>query len=252
MQASPFRTAKIIALAGLSAAFLPNVTRADAAEPYPKMAPLAQYLMPSDDEIALARTAAPESISRDAEIMVLSPQGYKTAVPGTNGFVCLVERAWSSPSNDPGFWNPKSRSPLCFNAAGARYCVPLLNRRTGLVLAGLPKAEIVAKMKAARDANEFPPLEAGAMCYMMSKRGRLNDAAGHWHPHLMFYRPLEEASGWGADLPGSPIYENTDDLDHVAVFLVPVMRWSDGSEESKPELCGPTPTPATPATTESH
>jgi len=247
MQTSTFQTSKITALAALFAVFLTSVIRADTAAPYPKMAPLEQYLMPSEDEIALARTAAPESISRDAAVMVLGPQGYRTAVPGTNGFVCVVERAWSSPSNDPGFWDPKSRSPLCWNAAGARYCVPLLNLRTGFVLAGLSKDEIAAKMKAAREAKEFPPLEAGAMCYMMSKRGRLNDRAGHWHPHLMFYRPVEEASTWGAGLPGSPIYEGTDDLDQVAIFLVPVMRWSDGSDESKPELCGPTPTPTTAA-----
>ncbi len=54
------------------------------------MAPLDQYLMEQNAEIALARTAAPESISKDAEIMVLGRRGYETAVKGTNGFVCIV------------------------------------------------------------------------------------------------------------------------------------------------------------------
>lgn len=243
MQTSTFPPSKIAAWAGLLALLVTSAARADTAQPYPKMAPLDEYLMPRDAEIALARTAAPDAISRDAEVLVLGPQGFKTAVPGTNGFVCVVERAWSSPSDDPGFWNPKSRSPLCFNAAAARYCVPLLNLRTGFVLAGLTKEEIVAKMAAARAAKEFPPLEPGGLCYMMSRQGRLNDRAGHWHPHLMFYLPLEEAATWGADLSGSPIYENTDDLDHVAVFLVPVMKWSDGSGEVAGEFCGPTPAP---------
>ena len=41
------------------------------------MAPLAQYLEPDENqEIALARSAAPESISDGAEVMVLGREGY--------------------------------------------------------------------------------------------------------------------------------------------------------------------------------
>src|SRR5262249_19052659 len=55
----------------------------DAKTPYPSMAPLDQYLMPDRDaEIALARSAAPESISRDAAVLVLGRHGYETAVEG--------------------------------------------------------------------------------------------------------------------------------------------------------------------------
>ena len=43
----------------------------DATTPYPTMAPIEQYLMDRTAEIALARSAAPESISRDAEVLVL-------------------------------------------------------------------------------------------------------------------------------------------------------------------------------------
>ena len=61
---------------------------------YPSMAPLEQYLMADRNaEIALARSAAPPSISRDAEVMVLGSHGYETAVKGKNGFVCIVERS---------------------------------------------------------------------------------------------------------------------------------------------------------------
>src|SRR5215472_17389157 len=79
----------------------------DAKTPYPSMAPLDQYLMERNAEIALARSAAPESIARDAEVMVLGPHGYETVIKGKNGFVCIVERSWTSPIDDPGFWNPK-------------------------------------------------------------------------------------------------------------------------------------------------
>ena len=50
--------------------------------PYPAMAPLAQYLMTRDAEISLARSAAPKSVSYDAEILVLTENGFQTAVKG--------------------------------------------------------------------------------------------------------------------------------------------------------------------------
>ncbi|MGA9353298.1 MAG: hypothetical protein WBV46_06370 [Terriglobales bacterium] len=68
----------------------------NAATAYPKMAPVEEYMMADrDGEIALARTAAPESISQDADVMVLGRHGYETAVKGKNGFVCMVERSWT-------------------------------------------------------------------------------------------------------------------------------------------------------------
>ena len=61
--------------------------------PYPGMAPIEQYLITDRNaEIALARSAAPEAISRDATILVLGRHGYETAVKGKNGFVGAVER----------------------------------------------------------------------------------------------------------------------------------------------------------------
>ena len=66
---------------------------ADAKTQYPSMAPLDQYLMADRDaEIALARSAAPPSIAKDARVLVLGKHGYETAVEGTNGFVCMVGR----------------------------------------------------------------------------------------------------------------------------------------------------------------
>src|SRR5215469_3097262 len=74
----------------------------DPKTPYPSMAPIEQYLMEDrNSEIALARSAAPESISRDAGVMVLGRHGYETAIKGKNGFVCIVERSWTAPIDDP-------------------------------------------------------------------------------------------------------------------------------------------------------
>jgi len=108
----------------------------DVQAPYPRMAPLDQYLMTDrNSEIALARSAAPASISSKAEVMVLGREGYTSAVKGTNGFLCIVERSWGAATHDRDFWNAKTRSPVCFNPAAARTYVPVYLMKTKLVLA---------------------------------------------------------------------------------------------------------------------
>jgi len=221
-------TARIAALLG---ALLPWTSVAQAAS-YPAMAPLAQYLMDRSAEIALARSAAPPSISGKATVLVLTPHGYQTAVTGTNGFVCAVERAWMSQYDFPGFWNPRMRGPLCFNPPAVRSILPYTIRRTELVLAGRSKAQIVAATRQGIRKHELPRLEAGAMTYMMSKEGYLNDAAGHWVPHLMFYFPKSAGSKWGADLAGAPPMLNPqfqESPEAISVLMVPVTHWSDGT-----------------------
>jgi len=199
---------------------------------YPTMAPLDQYLMEDQNsEVALARSAAPESISRDAEVMVLGRHGYETAIKGTNGFVCMVERSWTAPIDDPGFWNPKGRAPVCLNAAAARTYLPRTIKKTDLILAGRTKAQMVEAVGAAVDKKELPPMELGAMCYMLSKQGYLSDRYGHWHPHLMFFVSQADPAAWGAGMQGSPIFAFDDKWEGLTVFLVPVRQWSDGTAD---------------------
>ena len=197
--------------------------------PYPAMAPLDQYLMSKDAEIALARSAAPASIADKAEVMVLGRDGYTAAVKGSNGFVCIVERAWASPSDQSGFWNPKMRAPHCFNAAAAKSFLPIFLMRTKLALAGKSKAEIVQTTESALDKKQLPALEPGAMVYMMSKQQYLNDNDKAWHPHLMFFEPGNVEKSWGANLPGSPVIAANDPEEHVTIFMVWTAKWSDGT-----------------------
>lgn len=197
---------------------------------YPTMAPLDRYLMPDvKSEIALARSAAPAAISDSAEVMVLGRNGYTVAVQGTNGFLCLVERSWAKPTNDPGFWNPKMRAPNCFNARAARTFEPVYLMKTKLVLAGKSKAEIDRAIASALDTHELPVLAPGAMCFMMSKEQYLGDRDKSWHPHLMFFRPGDAAKRWGANLPGSPVIAINDPDARATVFMVLVDTWSDGT-----------------------
>ena len=205
----------------------------DAKAPYPKMAPLEQYLMERNAEIALARSAAPESISRDAEVMVLGRHGYETVVRGKNGFVCMVQRSWAAGSDDPDFWNPKLRAANCFNAPAARTYLLNTIKRTELVLAGSSKDQMFEGLKAAYDKKELPAVESGAMCYMMAKQSYLGDHDGHWHPHLMFFLPLMDPAEWGAGSPGSPVVLGfKDTADQLTLFLMPVAKWSDGTVDS--------------------
>lgn len=198
---------------------------------YPAMAPLEQYLMPDrNEEIKLARSAAPDSISRDAEVLVLGKHGYETAAQGKNGFVCLVERSWTAGINDPDFWNPKLRGPLCLNAAAARSYLPRTIKKTELVIAGRTRTQMFDAIAAAIDKKELPSPEHGAMCFMLSKQGYLGDkAGGPWLPHLMFFTRETDSKAWGADLPGSPIITFQNHEERLTVFLIPVRRWSDGT-----------------------
>lgn len=200
---------------------------------YASMASIDQYLMTDRNaEIALARSAAPEAISRDAKILVLGRHGYDTAVEGKNGFVCAVERGWMAPFDASEFWNPKIRGPICFNPPAARSVLPITYKRTEMILAGLSKAQIIDRTRTAIEKKELPPLEPGAMCYMMSKEAYLTDSDDHDMAHLMFYTPLMDGAVWGADVPKSPVLLNPQFKgapEPINVFMVPTGRWSDGT-----------------------
>jgi hypothetical protein len=225
-------TLTFLALAFFALAILPGATCQAKPEKasYPSMAPLDQYLMADvNSEIALARSGAPASISEAAEVMVLGAKGYTSAVKGTNGFLCIVERSWGAATNEPEFWNPKVRAPICFNPAAARTFVPIFLMKTQLVLAGKSKQEIVEATASALDKNELPALEPGAMCYMLSRQQYLNDRGMSWRPHLMFLVRGGAAKTWGADLSGSPVLAADDPEERVTSFMVVVGKWSDGT-----------------------
>jgi hypothetical protein len=165
--------------------------------------------------------------------MVLGKDGYKTAVKGTNGFVCLVERAWGQGTDDAEYWNPKMRAPHCFNAQAFRSFTPIYLMKTKLVLAGKSPAEIGQAVQAALDKKEFPALEPGAMAYMMSKQQYLNDTGKSWYPHAMFFSPGDMTKTWAADVANSPIMIANDPQERVTILFVLSDKWSDGTAAPK-------------------
>lgn len=216
-------------------------TAADAAPAYPKMVPVDAYLMDRAEEIALARSAAPASISKDATILVMTRTGYETAVEGANGFVCWVGRSFSGASDWDERWNPKVRAAGCDNPQSARSMTPIAKLRTAMVLAGKSDAEIIDRIKTALRTKEIPPLEAGAMCYMMSKTSYLTDMGGHSMAHVMFFIPSKDGANWGANMAGSPVMggnywfflpEHAAEaaiLPPLSVLIVGTTTWSDGT-----------------------
>jgi hypothetical protein len=198
------------------------------------MAPIGDYLRSDRTaEIAFARTAAPVSVSGAAAVLVLTRSGYVPAAPGTNGFVCLVQRAWFSGLQDDGFWNPRLRAPICFNPQAARSVLPVLITRTTWALSGVSQHDILQRTRAAMAAGKIPTPEVGALTFMMAKHGYLGDGPhGPWHPHLMFFMPPMPTADWGADLPGTHVFGSAAGVDPYTMFYVPVATWSDGTPDA--------------------
>lgn len=208
---------------------------------YAKMAPVEQYMMERNAEILLARSAAPDSISSEATVLILGREGYETAVEGRNGFVCMVERSWLGMFDWPEFWNPKVRAADCLNPQAAHSILPIANMRARMVMAGRSKAEIVSALKAGFQNKQLPNLESGAMAYMMSESAYLTDEGAHNVPHLMFFTPVKESRDWGSGAVGSPVMSSPywfispggesemKGLPPILVFLVMVANWSDGA-----------------------
>jgi hypothetical protein len=214
----------------VSSLVMASPVRADDANPYPNMAPVAQYMMARADEIAMARSAAPASISDQAEILVLGPHGYETAVKGSNEFTCFVVRSWGNDFDATDFWDPRDITPNCWNAAAVKSQLSEFLERTRWVLTGVSRDEMAARTKAAWASHKYTLPTPGSVAYMMSKEQCIHAPAPcNWHPHVMFFEATADAQKWGDNLPGSSVYSGVSHTDPVTTFMVVVPKWSDGS-----------------------
>lgn len=139
-------------------------------------------LLPAAEEIALARSAAPASVSAGARVWVLAERGWVVADSGTTPVTCLVNRSW-----------PASLEPECFDAEGAATILPMEMRRTELLHLGRSGEEAEAEIARGLLEGRFRLPSRLAVVYMMSSRQRLisddGRPAGAWRPHLMIYTP---------------------------------------------------------------
>ncbi len=206
---------------------------ADARNSYPTstMASIDRYLMDRDAEIAMARSAAPPSVAKDATVMVLGRHGYETAVEGKNGFVCAVGRSWDLPKNNPAFWDPKIHGPICLSAPGARSFLPIYFKKTELAIAGRSNTQIEDAIIDGIAKGELPTPEPGSMSYMLSKQGYLNAGVkGPWLPHVMFFVSEIDPKALGSDLGDDvPLDAHEEKIGRYTTIDVPVSKWSDGT-----------------------
>lgn len=186
------------------------------------------------EEIALARSAAPEAISGAATVYVMTDTGYAEAAKGTNGFTCLVIRSFLMPGADSATtWEPRLRAPHCYNAEAARTIVPNVLYRAHSVFRGVSPARVEAGVRAAYASHRWPLTGAGAMAYMLSPGQWLAPNDPHWKPHMMFFLPAgRPGTSWGADKSmDAPVIDagSYPFASPGAFILIPVERWSDGT-----------------------
>ena len=155
-------------------------------------------VLPRDQEIALARSAAPPAVSGDAAVMVLTERGFEVAVPGTSGVTCVVNRS-----------HPQSLEPHCFDREASATVLPMELRRTELLREGRSAEEIDREIAAGLLSGKYRLPRRPAMSYMMSSRQVLYSdegrKVGQWQPHLMIYYPHLTQADLG--LGGSPSTE---------------------------------------------
>lgn len=190
--------------------------------------PLEEYMMPRDAEVALARTAAPASISGRATIKVLTTSGYEVVDEGDNGFVCMVMRAWTAPTYTPApfrdlVYDATVRAPICFDPEAARTVMPYYELRSKLGMERKTPDEIAAGIERAYAEGELPPRERASFAYMWSADQYLGPEVGSWRPHMMIFAPYHTNAQLGENDFGSPLPFVSDDAGTpFAVIVVPV------------------------------
>ena len=190
--------------------------------------PIAGYLMAQDQEVALARTAAPANVSGPATIKVLTPQGYKVVESGKNGFVCLVMRGFTAPTYSPKMfldlvYDASLRAPICFNAQAAVEVLPYYELRTDLGMKRQSVEQIRAGVEAAYKSGQLPRRTGVSFAYMWSGEQNLGPMVHHWHPHMMIFAPNLDNAMLGNNDFGAPLPQLTDDAGTpFSVAVIPV------------------------------
>ncbi len=196
----------------------------------PKYPPLSEYLMESAAEIALARSAAPDNVSGPATVKILTPRGFKVAVEGQNGFVCLVLRGWGAPTYSPPplrdyVYVGDLRAPICFDAISARTMMPYYELRHELGMAGKGPDEITRGVEVAYAKGELPRIDTASIAYMFSSDMYLGPHLGHGliYPHLMLFLPYYDNAKLGGNERRSGLPFMSDDAGTpFAVTIVPM------------------------------
>ena len=181
-------------------------------------------------EIALALTAAPAEVSRDADVYVLRGTDFVKARAGTNGCACVVGR-----DSHEGI-----RYPVCFDREGARTLLFRELMEGSLRAKGKTEAEVQALVDAAYKTGELELSTKSSIAYMMSPQQVLFSSpnadgvrVGAWSPHIMLMLPgvAPEQLGLAHDSKVDVIQIHDRGGTH-AELVVKVPKWSDGTSNS--------------------
>ena len=218
----------LISLALFAALFVPSVEAQISKSPVVSYPPIQEYLMPQASEIALAKSAAPASISDGATIKVLTAFGFTIIHQGDNGFVCMVMRGFSAPTYTPAqfrdlVYDATVRAPICFDPKAAKEVMPYYELRTKLAMQGKNPDQIAEGVQTAYSSGELPKRDGVSFAYMWSSDQNLASGIGHWHPHVMVFAPYYENSMAGGNTFGEPLPQVSDDAGTpFSVVVIPV------------------------------
>jgi len=190
-------------------------------------APLSEYMMPREAEIALAKSAAPPNISNRATIALLTPSGFQVVSKGDNGFVCLVMRGWAAPTFTPAaqrdfVYDSTLRAPICFDPPAARTVLPFYELKHTLGMQGRTPDQIADAIQADYARGQLPRRDAVSFGYMWSADQQLGPGVGHWHPHMMVFAPYYDNATLGGSAAGAGPVVNDDAGTPFAVIVIPV------------------------------
>jgi hypothetical protein len=172
---------------------------AQSAEPAPPTLPALRagrrVPLPVDEEVVLARSAAPPSISANARVLMLADSGWVAVAHGSSDVTCVVNRSWN-----------RSVEPHCYDAEGSATVMCIELHRNWLRHRGRPEVDVDREIAAMIQRGALRLPRRPAMSYMMSPRQILHDDSGRyvgrWRPHIMLYYPKLTNAAVG--LPARP------------------------------------------------
>jgi hypothetical protein len=145
-------------------------------------------LLPREQEIKLAISAAPEHLRKEATVYVFGKGGYEKARTGTNGFTCLVNRDGAQSGDN-------TLRPTCWDIEGSNSIVPVMLRVGEMLAQGKSDAEIKSDIEAGFSDGRFREPRKTGIAYMLSgdvkkfdtKTGKI--VSLDFPPHYMIYAP---------------------------------------------------------------
>lgn len=159
--------------------------------PAPALAQGGDYpTLTRDEEMRLAMSAGPLSISQAADIYLMGMRGFERVTEGTNGWACLVVRAAV---------NRQQLAPHCLNPQAVKSVLPAFLREAEMQVKGMTAEAIDAEIRRQFADGDLALPSGPAFAYMLSEGQRLGPQLTNFHPHFMLYVPYATNASVGGD-----------------------------------------------------